>query len=92
MPHGRKEPESESLLLNDDKQKNKDEEINQIEKINESKEIAKGIVAAALFAFVIALSRICVQALQEKIPHLQLNAMRCALPGNNNMHSLNECL
>ncbi len=39
-----------------------------------------GIVAAFIFIFLIAISKICVQALEDRIPPFELNAMRCFVP------------
>ncbi len=43
-------------------------------------ETIKGVLVTILLALIMAISKICVQALHDHIPHLQLNSMRLMTP------------
>ncbi len=43
-------------------------------------ETLKGVLVSLLLALIMAISKVCVQALNDHIPHLQLNTMRLITP------------
>ncbi len=75
------EKETELVSLLDSEKKNQENEGNRNEKCDSHHnyiQIAKGSLAAVVWALLDAVSKICVQALQGKVPDLQLNTMRLA--------------
>ena len=71
-------------LLNRGENKQEKEDNNEENKLHSNYQyvqIGKGSLAAVVWALLNAVSKICVQALEEKVPHLQLNTMRFIVSG-----------
>ena len=63
------------------KQETEDKNAENLQSGHDFIKIAKGSLAAVIWALLNAVSKICVQALMEKVPHLELNTMRFVISG-----------
>ncbi len=72
--------EQQPLLTYDEKRHLCDKENSKsMQDISNKKNIGRVLAMAFLWRFVAAVSKICVQALQDRVPAFELNAMRCSL-------------
>ncbi len=72
---------SESAKLIEKKSEKGSNESNDKRTAQKYNNTLKGIIGACFWGLSIAISKICVQILDQRVPHLQLNAWRFFLSG-----------